>query len=191
MKRKITFVCVAAALVGAFALGRAGAQEGTADMMKAWEELQKPGPEHAQLMKSVGKWTCEGKMWEGPEPTPCSGKVVFSSALDGRFLRQDYEGTYKGKPDLGIGYTGYNNVTKKYEAVWLSNMGTGMVLMTGTETKPGTCEFEGSCTGPDGNPMKTRMILKHESDDKQVLEMFMTMGGAESKCMELIYTRAK
>jgi hypothetical protein len=198
MKRGIVLLSMVAVAIGAFALGRAGAQEGPqkkdpAAEMAAWAELAKTGPEHAKLIKSVGTWKCEGKMWMGPgEPTVSTGKAVFSSVYDGRFLKQDYEGTFMGQPDLGIGYTGFNNATKKYEVVWISNMGTGLMLMTGTETAPGTCEFEGSCAGLDGKDMKHRLVLKHVSDDKQVLEMYMSEGGApEAKCMELTYTRAK
>ena len=197
MKRGIVTLSMIGALLGAFALGRAGAQEGTGDKgmddMAAWMELAKTGPEHAKLMKVVGNWACECKMWmqPGADPMLATGKAVFSSVLGDRFLKQDYEGTLMGQPDLGIGYTGFNNATRKYEAVWLSNMGTGVMLMTGTETEPGTCEFEGSCMGPGGKEVNHRLVLKHVGDDKQILEMFDTRGGVETKSMELTYTRSK
>ncbi|HEX5136881.1 MAG TPA: DUF1579 domain-containing protein [Planctomycetota bacterium] len=192
MKRKSIFL-MAAALVGAFLLGRAGAQEG-ADPMAQWMELAKPGPEHAKLMKCVGNWTVDGKMWmqPGAEPMLTTGKAVFSSVFGDRFLKQEYDGKFQGMPDLGIGYTGYNNATKKYESLWICNMSTGVMLMTGTETEPGTCEFEGTCCGPDGQDMKHRLVLKHVDNDKQILEMFCTQGdGPEAKMMELTYTRVK
>lgn len=198
MKRGIVFLSMTAALVGAFTLGRAGAQEGTgtkeaAAEMAAWMELAKTGPEHAALMKDVGNWECNQKCWmTGPTPTESKGKVVFTSVLGGRFVRQDFEGkNVMGMPMQGVGYTGFNNATKKYEATWMDTDGTAIMFMTGTEKEPGkTVEFTGSFFGPGGKEMKSRMVLKRASADQMVMEMYDESRGG-MKCMELTYTRSK
>jgi hypothetical protein len=187
MKRKFTFVCVAAALVGAFALGRAGAQEGTHDM-KAWEALGATGPEHAKMLKTVGTWNCECKAWmmPGAEPMLSKGKAVRTEALGGRFIREDFEGDMMGQPFKGFAYNGFNNATKKYELVWLDSMSTGMMFMSGTEA-----ELKGSFFGPGGIEVKSRATIKEISPDQMVMEMYNNMGTGEMKCMEMTYTRAK
>jgi len=189
MKRGIVVLSMAALVFGAFALGRAGAQEGTDPAQKAWEALAVPGPEHAKLLKGVGTWNCECKCWQQPggEPTVSKGKAVCTEALGGRFIREDFECEMMGKPFHGIGYHGFNNATKKYELAWLDSVGTGIMLMTGTES-----ELKGSFAGPGGIEMTMRSVVKPVSDDQFVMEMYSDMGmGAEMKCMELTYTRAK
>jgi hypothetical protein len=184
---------MAAALVGAFALGRAGAQEGN-DMHAAFMALGKPGAEHAAMMKCAGKWDCEMKEFQpGAEPKLSKGKVVRTAEFGGRFIKEEFEGEAGGMPFTGTGYSGFNNATKKYEMVWISSMGTDIMFMTGTETEPGkVCEFKGSFTGPGGMQIKSRIVNRKISDDQDVMEMWNDFGmGGEMKCMEITYTRAK
>lgn len=200
MKRGFVVLSTIAVVLGAFALGRAGAQEGpdaaakkAAEEMAAWAELAKPGPEHANLMKAVGTWTCEGKMWMGPgEPISSTGKAVFSAALGDRFIKQEYESEMAGEPFQGIGYTGFNKATRKYEMAWMDTLGTGFLNMTGTETEPGKAwTFVGSCAGPQDMEMKHRIVLKKINDDKNTMEVYCDFGTGEAKMMELTYTRSK
>jgi hypothetical protein len=201
MKRGILFVSIAGALIGAFALGRAGAQEGPkagADKakaeMEAFMKLAKPGAQHAELMKNVGTWNVECQHWmmPGAPPVVDKGRAVFTSVLGGRFLRQEYEGTFMGQPFQGIGCTGFNNATKEYEDVWTGTNMTGIMYMTGTETEPGKVwTFSGSCAGPDGNEMTMRSVWTKVSDTEQKMEMYCASDEGEMKCMELKYTRAK
>ncbi len=186
MKRGSIFVCMAMMLIGAFLLGRAGAQEGAPDM-KAWEALAVPGAEHAKMMKSVGTWDCECKCWmmPGAEPTVTKAKAVRTEVL-GRYVREEIEGEMMGQPYKGIGYSAYNNATKRHELVWLDNGGTGIMFMTGDGT-----EFKGSFFGPGGIEVKSRIVIKHVGDDQAVMEMYNNMGMGEMKCMEMTYTRAK
>jgi hypothetical protein len=199
MKRGMLVLSVAGLVLCAFALGRAGAQEGpdekkAADEMAAWMELAKTGPEHAALQKTVGTWTVECKAWMAPgaEPTVSKGKAVFSSVLGGRFVRQEFEGSVMGQTFRGLGYNGYNNATKEYEGTWCDDMGTGIMFSKGVETEPGKVwTYKGSFFGPGGAEYKSRMVLTMVSDDQQHLEMFNDDGRGETKCMEMVYTRSK
>jgi hypothetical protein len=195
MKRGVVFLSVAAALVCAFALGRARAQDDGGDPMEAWAALGKTGPEHAALMKDVGTWNCACKGWEKPgsEPKESTGKAVFSSVLDGRYLKQEFEGTdMNGQPMHGIGYMGYNNATKQYESIWMDSGSTGIGFMTGTETEPGKVwTYTGNFDGPGGTKMKMKLVLTKKNADTQLMEMYMDMGMGDMKGMEMTYTRAK
>jgi len=186
MKRKSIFL-MAAALVGAFLLGRAGAQEGVEDM-KAWEALAVPGAEHAKLMKSVGTWNCECKCWmvPGAEPMVSKAKAVRTEALGGRYVREQVDGEMMGQAFNGLGYFGYNNAKKRYEGAWMDSGGTGIMFMTGTEN-----ELKGSFYGPGGVEVKCRVVTKVTDDDHATMEMYNDMGMGEIKAMEMTYTRAK
>lgn len=197
MKRGFVIFSVVVAVLGAFALGRAGAQEGPepkagCEDMAAWMELAKPGPQHEQLMKSAGTWTCEGKHWQAPDAPPVigKGKAVRTAILGGRFLKEEVESEMMGMPFHGIGFTAFNNATEEYEAAWMDSMGTGIMVLTGTE-EDGVLTLTGSYAGPGGETMKTRIVSKREGDDKLMMEMYCDMGKGEMKCMEQTYTRSK
>ncbi len=194
MKRGIVVLSMVGVALGAFALGRAGAQEGVDPGMAEWIELGKPGPEHAELMKSAGTWTVEAKYWmqPGAEPTQSKGTAVFTALFGGRYLRLEYEGDFDGQPFRGIGCMGFNNATKKYEDVWIDSHSTGTMLTTGTETEPGKVwTFAGSCAGPGGKEMKMRNVMKKISGDRMLVESFCDEGSGEMKCWEGTYTRSK
>lgn len=193
MKRFVTLVAAVAIPFGAFALGRAVAEDQASDMA-AWEALAKPGPKHAELAKSIGTWTIDSKMWMAPgaEPVASKGKATFSSVLDGRFLRQDFEGDMEGAPFRGIGHIGFNNATNKYEMTWIDNWGTGFLFMTGVEKEGGkVVELTGTYNGPNGVVMKSRSVMTIKGPDEQFLEIFNDMGQGETKSMEMTYHRAK
>lgn len=190
MKRGILVFSMVGIALGAFALGRAGAQEGVDPGMAEWMELGKPGPEHAELMRSAGHWAVEAKMWTQPgtEPILSKGKAVFTALFGGRYLRLDYEGDFNGQLFRGIGCMGFNNATRKYEDVWIDSMSTGTMLTTGTETEPGKVwTLTGSCAGPGGKEMKMRNVMRKIGSDRMIVESFCD----EMKCWEGTYTRSK
>lgn len=201
MARKISILMVAAGLAGAFLIGRGFAGDepkapegGGMEDMAAWEALAKPGPEHAELMKDVGTWTVTSKMWmqPGAPPTESSGKAVFTPALGGRFVRQEFEGELMGQKFLGTGLSGYNNATKKYESVWMDTWGTGILVMNGTVKVPGkSWEYTGSYSGPGARELKSRYVITRVDDNTTTMEMWNDIGQGEMKAMELTYTRQK
>jgi len=162
--------------------------------MEAWMVLANPGPEHAELRKAAGTWSCACKSWEAPgaEPRESTGRSVQKMVLGDRFLMQEYEGDMMGAPFQGIGFTGFDNATRKYEAVWMDSMGTGIMRMTGTETEKGKAwVYHGSFFGPGGAEYRVRHLMRKVSDDEFVLEIWCDMGQGDMKCMEMTYTRAK
>jgi hypothetical protein len=162
--------------------------------LKAWMELGKTGPEHAQLQKAVGSWTVEGRIWmeKGKDPLTTSGKATFTSVFDGRYVRQEYECSMGGMPYGGIGYAGFDNATGKHQQVWLESNGTGILVFTGTETVPGKeWTYTGTRMGPGGKPCKQRLVVKQVGDDRQVVEGYADDGKGEMQCVELVYTRSK
>ena len=111
------------------------------EMMKAWTEYGTPGEHHAMLANKVGKWTIEGKMWEGAnaDPMPFDGTSTIKSVMGGRYFLEKIDGPgFMGGPDFeGRSVFGYDNLTKTYFTFWFDNMATGVSRYEGTPSGDG------------------------------------------------------
>lgn len=158
------------------------------------EAYAKPGPQHERLQKLVGVWDVAVKSYEGAPDNPVESKAVakMETMLEGRFLRQTFEGEFGGRKFTGIGITGYDNAQQKYTGIWMDNFGTGMMHMTGEhDESTGTTTETGEAATPIG-PMKFRMVTKEVSDDEFTFTMYMALpDGNEQLIMESTYTRKK
>jgi len=103
-------------------------------VMEAMEAAGTPGPAHKALAGLEGTWTAKVKSWMSPTAPPAESEGTSENkmALGGRFLEQRYRGTFMGQPFNGVGYTGYDNLKKKYVATWMDSMGTTMMVTEGT-----------------------------------------------------------
>ena len=98
-------------------------------MMALWHAASTPGPGHARLMPMVGTWraTTTFTMAPGAPPQVSSGTSVHRFVLGSRYLEQVYKGTAMQMPFEGIGFTGYDNVQKRYVGAWMDTFGTGLM----------------------------------------------------------------
>lgn len=94
----------------------------------------------------------------------------------------------------GSGLTGYDNVQKKYNGMWIDSMSTSISTSLGTADKDGKVfTFTKECHDPiSGKPVKSRDVLRIVSDDEHVINTY-TVGpdGKETKAMEIIFKRVK
>ena len=79
----------------------------------------------------------KGWMKPGDKAQESTGTAEHMWVLGGRYLKQDFKGTWAGQPFEGTGYTGYDNVRQEYQTMWLDNMATGMMQVSGS-FEPGT-----------------------------------------------------
>ena len=194
MRRGIGLVLVVGGLVAAFALGRAQAQESPEEKMKAWMDLGKPGPEHAEMKKMVGEWECTVKSWMAPNTPPVvsKGKSTFKMANGGLMLRQDFQGNMGGMPFTGVGYTAFNKATGKYEATWMDSMASGILFLNGTvKEKNKLIEYKCIQYGPGGQKIQLRYELSMVDDDTQLFKMWSNDGRGEHQALEMTYKRVK
>jgi hypothetical protein len=86
-----------------------------------------------------GTWMAKVKSWMSPGAPPMENDGTSESkmALGGRFLEERVQSSFMGQPFSGIGYTGYDNVKKKYVSTWMDNMGTMIMVMEGTTDPAG------------------------------------------------------
>lgn len=191
-------MAVALMTLGALAQEKKAAPEMTAEQkaaMEAWQKASTPGPQHKQLAEMAGTWEVTIKSFEGGgEPQVSTGKASRKMIMDGRYLKEDYKGTYMGQPFDGMGLTGFDNVLKKFTTVWIDSMSTGVGVGNGEMDSTGKI-LTTSMTYSDpmtGKASTMRQILKRESKDLETFEMYGPgPDGKEVKMMEMTYKRVK
>jgi len=165
-----------------------------AAMHEAMIKAATPGEAHMALQPMIGKWNVTTKTWmNGPkgEVIETTGKAKNSWTLGKRFMMTEYEGSMNGEDYEGFGYTGYNNMTKRYEGNWMQTACTSLTTTSGTMDKTGKIlTMKGNMTDPMGKAVKARMVTTIISNDEHKFEMFMTEPGKkETKMMEMTYIR--
>jgi hypothetical protein len=193
MKRLSLWLVAIAVLT--LTLGAAFAAEGQEmtedEMMKAWMETASPDAHHEALAQMAGEWDFTTRSYEAPgEPaTVSTGTTVKTMIMGGRYLQEDTQGESFGMPFHGMGLTGYNKTTGKYEWVWFDNMSTA--LMWGSGTMDGnklTCYLD-YIDPITKMPMKSKTISTIESKDKHVFTWYNLDGDKDTKMMEVEYVR--
>ncbi|HEX5221729.1 MAG TPA: DUF1579 domain-containing protein [Verrucomicrobiae bacterium] len=153
-----------------------------------------PGAKHKALEPFVGEWNAEVKAWMAPgqPPTESKGTAKATWILDGRYVQEEFSGDFMGQPFRGMSLTGYDNVRGKYRGVWIDNMSTTIVTSEGdfdAANKTLTCNGDYACAMTGDKNKQARMITRIVSKDKHVFEMHDPSLGANSKVMEITYTR--
>lgn len=165
-------------------------------MMEKMKTLMAPNENHKVLEQFIGKWNYTGKFWMTPDAPPqeMTGTAQNGIMYGGRFLKQDVEGPWMGETFMGLGFTGYDNIKKQYETVWIDSMATGMMTTSGQYdpvTKTLSQSGANSCpmTGETARPMRSTWTVI-DKDHSTYTSYMNGPDGQEFKAMELNYTRA-
>jgi hypothetical protein len=201
MRTKTLFLALALALI----VGSAGADEKTKKaagqqpmdekaMMEMWAKLSTPGEPHKALEPIVGTWNTKVTSWmqPGAPPQTSTGTSENRWTMGNRFIEQRFTGSFMDQPFEGLGYTGYDNVKKKYVGTWMDSMGTSIMYSTGSPDATGkgmtmTSKMDDPMTGKE---MDIKQVMKIVDNNKHTFEMW-TAGpdGKPFKMMEIEYTR--
>lgn len=165
-----------------------------AALQAALEAMSRTGPEHAALRRLVGEWTVATRMIMGPGAEERgTARATIAEILDGRWLRQDFQGTLQGKPFAGQLISGYDTIGKRHVGVWVDNVSTAMTVMTGASGDGGstiTYRSRLEHCPVTGGPLEQRFVIQVESADRFTMRGYHTpQGGTESLAMENVYTR--
>lgn len=200
MKIRSLFVALALVLVvgsaGADEKGKKAAGQPTDEkaMMEMWAKLGAPGDAHKALEPFVGTWDTKVTSWMQPGAAPMSSTGTSENrwTMGNRFIEQRFTGSFMDQPFEGLGYTGYDNIKKKYVGTWMDSMGTSIMFMTGTADPSGkTMNFTGTMEDPmTGKPMTVNEVMKVVDNNKHTFEMWSPgPDGKPFKMMEIEYTR--
>ncbi len=158
-------------------------------MMEAYAQAAKTGAQHALLAESVGEWTAAVSMWMDPSTAPMvsTSSVNRTMTVDGRVLEEHWQGNVMGQPFIGLGRTGYDNVTGKYWSTWTDNMSTALMVMYGDyDADAKTFTFHGDYVDPmTKQKVTTRSVMTTPETGEEVMTMFETRAGTEIKTMQI------
>ena len=128
-----------------------------------------------------------------PEAPPTLTKATVKStwAMNGRFVQEEFNGEFMGKPFRGISFTGYDNTKQKYNSVWIDDMHTSMFTSEGEGENGKLITLEGKydCPITGQKDMSMKQVIRVISRDKHVFEMHDPSKSDNSKTMEITYTR--
>ena len=163
-------------------------------MMEAWQKAMTPGPQHKQLDGMVGTWNTTVKTWMSPGApvTETTGISENKWVLGGRYIEQRFKGTFMGQPFEGIGYTGYDNVTKQFIGTWMDNMSTGAMVSNGWAQSDGkTWHFRSTMADPaTGRMMPIDEKVTVVDKNTHIMEMWAPgPDGKMYRSMEITYKR--
>ena len=165
-----------------------------AEMMAQWQSVMMPSAGHKRLEPMAGDWLAKTTitMTPGAPAQVHEGTSEHRFVLGGRYLEQRYKGDAMGMPFEGIGYTGYDNATKKYVGAWMDTFGTGIMTSVGTgRPSDAKMSFVAEAFEPSGKKTVFDAILKVRDRDHHSYEMW-TKGpsGKRFRTMIVEYVRA-
>lgn len=159
--------------------------------MEAMMKAMSPGENHKHLTRYVGDWTFTSKMWMDPSQPPMEsgGTMRGEMILGGRYVQTMWKGDFMGMPFEGRGTDGYDNMAKQYVSSWVDNMGTGILLSTGTcEDNGKKCTMKGDMIDPmTGKPSYLRTVTTWMDESNFKFELYGPgPDGKEFKGMEMV-----
>jgi serine/threonine protein kinase len=163
-------------------------------MMEKYMKAATPGPEHQEMAKLAGTWKLDVTQWLTPGATPekSTATAEFESILGGRYMQQKVHGEMGGQPFEGMGYEGFDNVSKERFGTWIDNMSTGSMLTHGKcAVGAKTCTLTGSMNDPlTGKLCKVREVITRKGDNSFTFDMYgPDQTGKEFQMMQIVYTR--
>lgn len=153
-----------------------------------------PGEMHHLLASLEGEWSFESKRWilaDSP-PTVVQGESSKTMILGGRFLEEVQKGELMGAAFEGHLVTGWDNRAKEFQAAWIDNFGTGILLAHGRLGADGkSIELEAEALNPlTSRREKLRLITRIVDKDHHVFESWAKPAGLpEYKKVETRYQR--
>jgi len=184
-----------AAAAGAQEKGKAAAAPMDPNaMMEMMQKAATPGDAHKKLEPMVGTFDAKVKSWMDPSkpPVESTGVAENSWVLGNRFIQMKYEGTFMGQPFSGMGFQGYDNVSKKYVGTWMDTMSTRMMNSTGTMTGNVMKETSTMSDPTTGKPARATSKVTVADHDHYSMEMWEAGSYVKDyKVMQIDYTRKK
>jgi len=149
-----------------------------------WIIYNTPSEVHNMLGKYNGDFVLDVSMWMDTSTTP----VVFNllavnrMILEGRFLEIAQSGNMGNEVYKGLTTIGYNTSSKEYDLITITNMGTGILTLTGKGEDLKTANLTGEIFDPvKKKPIKVRQKISFIDPNNLLIENFDTYDGKKEK----------
>ena len=125
------------------------------------------------------------------EPEAFTGTDHSEWILGGRFVRCEIKGTLGNKSMHGIAMTGYDTAKRRFVSTWQDDQCNSIKMDEGTfDPSARTFTFLGESTGPNGETVKCRRVIKVTNRDEHTMVMYLTKGSqAEERVSEMTFRR--
>jgi hypothetical protein len=168
----------------------------SATKAKNWQSYMTTADMHKMMASWNGNWTSEITIWEKPgaPPMTSTGSCVNKMVLGGRYQESSHSSTMMGMPFEGHGTLGYDNAKKVFESVWIDNMGTGVIKMTGPwDAATKSVTLTGKMVDPATlTETDFKEVFTVVDDNTQMMAMYVhDEAGKEFKVMEMKFSRKK
>ena len=163
---------------------------------KALDKAMSPGEGQKRLEPMIGSFDVTVLVWldPGKPPLEYKGSSVNNWTLGGRYVQTMLVTAMDGEPFEGIGYYGFDNTSKTYEAAWMDNGSTAISLYRGVMDKAGRTAVLNSteATAAGSKPVKVQMRVSIAEGGDHVTQLWgAPTGGKAFKMMELRSVRSK
>jgi hypothetical protein len=168
----------------------------SATQAKNWQLYMEPGAEQKMLAGANGTWEAEVMMWMAPGGPEQKTTAITENKmiLGGRYQQSTIKCKMMGMPFEGISTLAFDNHKKQYQSTWIDNMGTGIMVMTGTwDEATKTINFNGRMMDPatavEEDYRETFTLI---DKDHQLMQMYAKgRDGKEFKTMQIHYSRKR
>jgi hypothetical protein len=168
----------------------------SAAIAKAMDNAMTPGDYQKRLEPMIGSFDVRVLIWVDPgkPPIESSASAVSVWVLGNRFVQTMLVGGPSADAFNAIGYIGYDNAAKQYQAAWMDDGSTAMTLYTGGFSADGkSATVKASVTNAStGKPTPLELRMSLGASGGHVTQLWgMGLGTKMFKMMELQYTRTK
>jgi hypothetical protein len=164
--------------------------------LQALDNAMTPGAGQKRLESMIGNFDVTVLVWTGPSKPPLEyrGSAVNTWTLGGRYVQTMLSAVMDGDTFDGIGYYGFDNASKTYQASWMDNGSTAIGWYRGKLDKSGRSAVLKSvqATSAGGKPLEFELRVSIAESGDHVTQLWgAPTGGKAFKMMELRSMRAK
>lgn len=149
---------------------------------------------HAWLAGLEGKWKTSSRytVRAGAPAVESAGSSEFKMLMDGRFLVENHDAAGSAGPFRGMGITGYDTVTGKFERIWVDTSSTAMMVSQGEfDAQANQVKWVDTWSDPATAARRQLTSVLKKVDDKQfTFQQMDSSNGAEFKRLVVLYKRA-
>jgi len=168
----------------------------TSAAVQALDNAMTPGEGQKRLDSMIGSFDVTVLVWTNPAKPPLEfkGSAVNTWTLGGRYVQTMLAAVMDGDKFDGIGYYGYDNATRSYQASWMDTGSTAIGWYRGKMDKSGRAALLKSvqASSSSGTPLELELRVSIAEGGDHVTQLWgAPTGGKAFKLMELRSVRTK